>query len=116
MINYLFRADGVSWFPPHWIHIFYMTKGCLGLVALLMVVWHMSHTWDHVIANGTKGQVLRYICLLLYTATVVGSTVEQIHVTNEIHYLNLANFVVIIVTILAMLVSITEDQERDKKD
>lgn len=115
-MEFLFQADGVSWFPPQWIHIFYLVKGTLGLVALVLVVWHMSHTWDKVTTYGTKGQVLRYICLLLYTAVVCGSTVEQIHLKNEIHYINLANFVVITVTIIAMLVSITEDQEREKSD
>lgn len=115
MMQYLFSTDGVTWFPPQWIHIFYLVKGSLGLVALLLVVWHMSHTWGEVTTNGTRGQVLRYISLLLYTAIVAGSTVEQIHLNNEIHYLNLANFVVITVTILAMLVSIHEDQERDSK-
>jgi hypothetical protein len=109
MINYLFlKPDGVSWFPPQWIHIFYLVKGSLGLIALLLVVWHMSHTWDKVTTYGTKGQVLRYICsAALHRDSGSGSTVEQIHLRNEIHYINLANFVAILVTIVAMLVSIT---------
>lgn len=105
----------LAWFPPQWTHTFYLVKGFFGLVSLLLLVFHMSITWDHVVKKGTKGQVLRYLALLFYTGVVSGSTVEQLHENQPIHYRNLGVLVAILVTIVAMIISIREDKEREKK-
>src|SRR5438270_13708240 len=109
------NTGDVSWFPPEWTHGFYLVKGFLGLVSLLLLVFHMTITWNHVVTKGTKGQVLRYLALLFYTGVVSGSTVEQLKEGQPIHYRNLGVLVAILVTIAAMVTSIREDLEREKK-
>lgn len=55
-------------------HAFYVAKGVAALVATILLVWHMSRTWDSI---STWGQRLRYYSLLYFAVLLTEASVEQ---------------------------------------
>lgn len=96
----------VGWFPQDHARAFYMTKGCVGIVATTLVLIHMTSTWDRV----TRwGQRLRYLSLLAFTALVTFASAEQVNVSETVDWRNLGGMAAVLLVIVAMAVSIRDD-------
>lgn len=100
----------VEWFPQEHAELFYICKGILAVVAVVMLVSHMMHTWDNVTG---LGQRLRYFALLGLTALVAFASAEQVHESVTVSYRNLGGFAAICLVIVAMWFSIREDFRRE---
>lgn len=105
-------AGSVSWFPQDCAHVFYVVKGVLGLLATVMLIVHMSHTWDRMVS---LGQRLRYITLLAFSILVTGATLEQLQQDAGVNYRNLGAMVCVLLLVGAMLASLDEDVRRHRR-
>lgn len=99
-------AGAVSWFPQEQAHLFYMVKGTLALVAVVMLIVHMTHTWHTVVR---LGQRLRYLTLLAFAVLAASSTLEQLEQGALVNYRNLATMLCVLLLILAMTASLNDD-------
>lgn len=105
-------ANAVSWFPQEQAHVFYVLKGSLGLIATVLLVFHMSHTWHQVIR---WGQRLRYLSLLAFSFLVTGSTLEQLEQNAPVNYRNLGTLLCVVLLLVAVLWSIRDDVNRSPR-
>lgn len=96
----------VGWFPQEYAGQFYLFKGILAVVTTIMVIGHMMHTWRDVT---TWGRRLRYFALLAFTALIAFASAEQIDEEVLVSYRNLGAVLVLLLTMVAMVVSIRED-------
>lgn len=108
--------EGVWFFPQEYAPEFYMIKGLLGLIATLMLIYHMKITWDHVLHHGTFGQQLRYYTLLAISILIAGGSAEQYKEAAVVNYRNLGAILVVCMLIVAMIVSIREDFDRRRRN
>lgn len=99
----------VPWFPQEYAQLFYFIKGLLAVVATVMVVAHMMHTWHNVTG---LGQRLRYFALLALTMLVAFASAEQVDEGVLVSYRNLGGFAGTCLVAYAMWVSIREDMRR----
>lgn len=106
----------VGWFPQDFAHLFFMFKGCFALLVCVMVVIHTHRVWEQLKRTGSIGQRLRYIALTCWVILVASSACEQVHENLRVSYRNLGAIVVLIVTMVAMVVSIREDRKRKEND
>lgn len=95
--------------PQSWTDEFYVAKGLIGLVAAVLVVVHMSHTWGFV---DSTAQRLRYLCLLAFVWLVASASVAQQSEGAVVAGRNVAGFVLCVFTVAAMMVSIRHDRRR----
>lgn len=108
-------GPGVPWFPQEWSRLFFVIKGILGLIATLMLLFHMSISWGNIIRVGTLGQELRYLTLLGLSVLITGASAEQIHQHHPVDYRSLGAFILAASLIVAMGVSLKEDYTRTHK-
>lgn len=102
-------ANAVSWFPQEQAHVFYIVKGCLALLSTVLLLFHMSRTWDLVV---TRGQRFRYYSLLSFSVLVTTATLEQLEQDAVVNYRNLGTLLCIVGLLVAVSVSIWDDVAR----
>lgn len=105
----LLAASEGSLLPRAWAGEFYVVKGTTALVAVLLVLWHMSRTWASVTSTAQR---LRYLCLLAFVWLVASASVAQSAEDAPIAGRNVAGFLACVLTIVAMVVSIHADRRR----
>lgn len=105
-------AGSVAWFPQDYAHLFYVAKGFLALVATVMLIVHMTRTWDYVT---TLGQRMRYLTLLALSVLITSATIEQLQQDAPVNYRNLGTLVCVLMLIGAMAQSLREDVLRHKQ-
>lgn len=108
----MFSQAGVAWFPQDYATEFYIVKGIAALVSTLLLLWHMTGSWEHLTRHGSLGQRLRYFTLLGFSVLVTGGSAEQVQEGVEVSYRNLGGMVVTILLAIAMIVSIREMTRR----
>lgn len=96
----------VPWFPQDYATEFFVAKGMVALVASLLVIGHMAHTWSGVT---TLGRRLRYFALLAATSLYASASVEQVEEAELVDFRHLGVIAVLLLVIVAMVVSIRED-------
>lgn len=100
-------TGGISWFPQEYAEEFYILKGLVALVAVVLFLIHMQAVWGD---RMTWGRRLRYLALLYFAILLTSSTVEQIHETAPVNYRNLGGLVGALLLILTALVSMREQR------
>lgn len=99
-------GGAVPWFPQEHAHTFYLVKGCLGVLAVLLLLFHMTMTdWDAM----TWGQRLRYLALLFAAVLITYASAEQAAIGIRVDYRNVGGMVLILLIVGAMIVSIHDD-------
>jgi hypothetical protein len=98
-----------DWFPRSWDAEFYAVKGLLGIVAVLVMLVHMSRAWPHI---GTLAQRLRYLLLLGFVVVVGAASSAQYEAGAPVTGRNLAAFVLAGLTIPVAIVSMRQDRRR----
>lgn len=100
----------VGWFPQDYAPLFYAVKGCLALVGTLLIVWHLSDTWEN---TSSFAQRFRYFALLAASVLLTGASIEQIEGGALVNYRNLGALICALIIIGAMVASIREDHKPD---
>jgi Na+/citrate or Na+/malate symporter len=85
---------------------FMVAKGLLALVATVLVVVHMSLTWDDV---ATWSQRLRYLSLLALIGLVAFASPEQVGEGIPVSWRHVGGAGATLLVIVAMVVSIRQD-------
>lgn len=101
-------SDG-AWFPQRYAHAFYVTKGLIAVVAVLLTLLHMSRAWPTVT---NSGQRLRYIALLMVTVLIASGSTAQIDEGAPVAGRNVGGLLAAVLVVVAMLVSIRQDRRR----
>lgn len=102
-------TGGVPWFPQEYAETFYITKGLVALVAVVLLLIHMQAVWgDHM----TWGRRLRYLAPLYFAVLLTSATVEQVHETAPVNYRNLGGLLGALLLIATALVSMREQRRR----
>lgn len=96
----------VEWFPQQYAALFYVLKGGIAVLATVLVVGHMMHTWSDVT---TWGRRLRYLALLACTSLIAFASAEQVSQEVAVSYRNVGAVAVLLLTLVAMAASIRED-------
>lgn len=104
-LGVLARA-GAGVFPQQYAHEFYVVKGCVGLVAVVLLLVHMSRAWNHI---DTTDQRLRYLALMVGTVTTGSASTSQFTDDLPVQGVNIAGLLFVVVVSLAMTVSINAD-------
>ncbi len=105
----LLGQTGDGLFPQQYSHEFYVAKGLVGLVAVVLLIVHMSQSWER---TGGTGQRLRYLALLVGTVSASSASTTQFADDFPVLGLNLAGFLFVLVVALAAAVSLIEDARR----
>jgi hypothetical protein len=100
-------GSGASFFPDQYSHAFYVTKGIVGVVAVILILIHMSRAWPNV---GTSGQRLRYIALLMVTILIASGSTAQLDEGVPVSGRNIGALLAALLVIAAMVVSIRQDR------
>lgn len=101
-------ADGVSWFPQEFAHVFFILKGVAALVGTCLLISHMARKSE----TASLGQTLRYLTLLYLAVLITSASVEQVSQDAEVYYRNLAVIPGIVLLIVAAAVSLAEARRR----
>lgn len=105
--------DAPHWFPQEYATQFYYAKGILSLTATVLLICHMSHTWDQV---HTWGRRLRYFSLLYFSALITYASVEQVRQQALVDWRNVGALVGMALLIITAVVSIREDADPPGRD
>ena len=97
--------DGADWFPQRWAHAFYVTKGLVGVVAVVLMLVHMSRAWPSI--AGTD-QRLRYLALLMATMLIASGSTAQLAEGVPVSGRNVGGLLLGVLIIVAMVVSIRQ--------
>lgn len=92
------------WLQAH-SHDFYVTKGLVSVVAVVLIVVHMMKAFEE---SMLLGQRLRYLALLFLAALVAAASSEQIRQDVPVNGRNVGGLVGAVFVIAAMVVSIHE--------
>lgn len=90
-------------------HGFYVVKGLTAVVAVVLILWHMSRAWPSV---RTSGQRLRYLALLMVTVLIASGSTAQIDENAPVAGRNVGGLLAALFVIVAMVVSIRQDRQR----
>lgn len=101
--------SGPGVFPQQYAHTFYVVKGLIAVIAVILTVVHMSQTWVNVT---TTGQRLRYLALLMVTTLIASGSTAQIDEGVPVSGRNVGALVAAVLVIVAMVVSIRQDRTR----
>jgi hypothetical protein len=104
-------SDG-GWFPQRYAHDFYVAKGLTAVVAVVLILWHMSRAWPTVT---TSGQRLRYLALLMVTVLIASSSTAQIDARVPVAGRNIGGLLAAVLVIVAMVVSLRQDRRQDTR-
>lgn len=85
--------------------VFFVAKGVIAFIGVILLVWHMWLDWSKVTA---LGQRLRYLTLFGFAASVVGRSVVQANTDAPIDAGAKSAFVCVCLLVITMLVSIRE--------
>lgn len=102
-------ARSGAWFPQEYAQAFYIVKGLVGLVAVCLLVTHMSRTWPYTLSTGQR---LRYLALLVGTTAAGSSSTTQFAKDQPVLGLNVAGLLFATTVAIAMCVSLSEDASR----
>lgn len=105
----ILAQDNAAWFPQSWGPEFYAVKGLVGIVAVLVLLVHMSLTWPRV---GTFAQRLRYLLLLGFVIVVAAASPAQYDSHVPVTGRNVAGFVLAGLAVPVGLISIRQDRRR----
>jgi len=100
-------AGTVSWFPQQYAEWLFLFKGTLGMISVIMLIWHMNQAWCCI---KRPSQQMRYLTLLAYAVLVAGASVEQVSEGELVSYRHLGSVVVVLMLIVSMVVSMLDDQ------
>lgn len=103
----LLGQGGAGWFPQEYAHEFYVVKGLVAAVAVVLIIVHMSRAWPTVV---TSGQRLRYIALLMVTILIASGSNAQIEEAAPVSGRNVGGLLAAGLVIVAMVVSIRQDR------
>lgn len=104
-------SDAVSWFPQEHAQTFYLVKGVLGMVGTLGLLFFMWKKWEDF---KSRGQRLRFMCLLYFSVLVTAASAEQIQEGVEVSLRNIGGLGGAALLILTVVVSVQEDIMRRK--
>lgn len=90
------------------VDTFYISKGLLAMLGVVLLIWHMASSWDDI---AKLGQRLRYITLLWFASTITQASVHQIQVHRPIELSSILTFVGCVLLVITMIVSIKESRE-----
>lgn len=96
----------LTWFPESLTTEFYAIKGILGLIATVLLVFHMMREWRR---TRCLSQRMRFISLLAFSVLITGASVEQIQQHALINYRNLGACICILWLVVAIVVSLVHD-------
>lgn len=98
------------WLQEH-AHAFYVVKGLVALATTVLVIWHMSATWNRVTE---WAQRLRYLSLLALVAVITCASPEQAADGIPVSWRNLTALLAVVLVAGAMVVSVVvERRHRD---
>lgn len=100
-------GSGADWFPQEHAHDFYIAKGLVAVVAVCLILAHMSHAWPSI---RTSGQRLRYIALLMVTVLIASGSTAQLDEGVPVSGRNVGGLLAALLVIVAMTVSIRQDR------
>lgn len=100
-------SDDASWFPQDRAHDFYVVKGLLATLAVILILVHMASTWRHIT---NTGQRLRYLALLVLVTAVASGSTEQLATNVPVSGRNIVGCLGAVLVIVAMVVSIRDDR------
>ena len=103
----MITAGTVSWFPQQYAEALFLLKGALGMISVVLLIWHMNRAWCCV---KRPAQQMRYLTLLAYAILVAGASVEQVSEGELVSYRHLGSVLVVLLLIITMVVSILDDQ------
>lgn len=76
----------MTWFPEGFEHEFFATTAAVSLVATILLLIHINRAW---VTFESRGQRLRYVCLLYVSTLVVAAAVEQYTEDAEVQLRNI---------------------------
>jgi len=89
--------------------VFHAVKGCVALLATVLLIMHMSAAWN--LTDG-RGQRLRYLTLLYFAVLITYASVEQAKDAATIESRHLGALLGVILLVVTMVVSIREHRAR----
>ena len=95
----------ISWFPQEYAHLWFEFTALLGVVAVLLLVYHMTSIWCCLTSNAQRA---RYLALLGYAVLVVGANSERLLENDLVSYRHLGSALMASVLIIVTLLSIVE--------
>src|SRR5690349_13749092 len=101
----LLASDDGTWFPQQYAPQFYLTKGIIGVVAVLAILVHMSRAWPSI---GSTAQRLRYLLLLGFVVVVCAASTAQYDASAPVTGRNVAGFILALLTIPVAILSMRE--------
>lgn len=90
-------------------HYFFLTKGLLAFVSILLLVLHMNMTVKYVLS---RAQTLRYISLLGFAVAVFYASAEQMITEAVVESRHWGALIATVILLVASVASISEDRTR----
>lgn len=103
----LLARDSADWFPQQYAPQFYAVKGLVGILAVLIMIVHMSQAWPRI---GTSAQRFRYLLLLGFVVVVGSSSTTQLGESAPVTGRNVAGFLLALLTIPVAAASMRQDR------
>jgi hypothetical protein len=101
-------ARSGQWFPQQYAHQFFVAKGLVGLLAVVLLVWHMARTWPTTLSTGQR---LRYLALLIGATATGSASTSQFNDDLPVTGANVAGFIFAVFVVVAMVASLLEDAQ-----
>lgn len=102
----------MDWFPQNYAHDFYVAKGIIGVIAVILLLWHMSRSWDRFDPEGGIGQRLRYLTLFYFAVLATSASVEQIKQNVVVNYRSLGAIGGATLLVVTAVVSLSESSRK----
>lgn len=98
---------GVWWFPQEYAEQFFVVKGVIGLLAVVLLIAHMSQAFRESMKIGQRA---RYLTLFVGAVVVTGGSGEQVSDHVVVSYRNLGGMIFAISIVISMIISIRESR------
>jgi hypothetical protein len=105
MFDSLLSAPG--WFPQQYAVEFFVSKGLLAMVAVLLYLHHMMNVWTRI---PDAPQRMRYLSLFYFACYVTFASVEQAQSEDEVTWQHFGAYLGAILLIATSVVSIRHDR------
>lgn len=95
----------MGWFPQQYALEFNVVKSILALIAMILLIVHMSEIWSHTNSRARRG---RYLILLGYAMVTFYESLDYIYVGAEVRLYNVIRFILVASLIPVTIMSMRE--------
>lgn len=106
-------ADDGWLFDPANAREFYLVKGFLGVVAVVLYLAHMTMVFGRL---RDRDQQLRYLCLLGMALLITSASAEQVRESADVNWRNVGALGMVVLLIVTAAVSIVADKRRRRSE